>query len=288
MRTALSRTCAGFTLIEAVIVITLTGIIAAVVAVFIAKPVQGYADSARRADMTDTADTALRRIARDLRLALPNSVRITGGNQAMEFLSTRTGGRYRVALGNGAEDPLDFTAVDTTFDIFGPPIKFAATTLTNQNQIVFSNLGIAGVANAYDGSNRRQYNGAVGVDVSNLSVASASALPPELQGSTARLPGDDKPVAPPRFQVVDTPVSYVCNLAAGTLKRYWGYAISAAQANPPAGGQSALLAQNVSACSFSYSPGVTESSGLVAMQLSITQNNETVTLYHEVHVSNAP
>jgi MSHA biogenesis protein MshO len=288
MRTAPCRTGAGFTLIEAVIVITLTGIIAAVVAVFIAKPVQGYADSARRAEMTDTADTALRRIARDLRLALPNSVRITGANQAMEFLSTQTGGRYRVAIGNGGEDPLDFTAVDTTFEIFGPPIRFSATTPTNQNQIVFFNLGIAGIANAYDGSNRRQYGGAVGVDVSNMSIASTAALPPELQGSTARLPGDDKPVAPPRFQVVDTPVSYVCNLATGTLKRYWGYGISAAQSNPPAGGQSALLAQNVSACTFSYSPGVTESSGLVAMQLSITQNNETVTLYHEVHVSNAP
>jgi MSHA biogenesis protein MshO len=44
----------------------------------------------------------------------------------------------------------------------------------------------------------------------------------------------------------------------------------------------------VSACSFSYAPGITERNGLVAIQLSITKNGETVTLYHEVHVNNAP
>ncbi|TAN77825.1 MAG: type II secretion system protein, partial [Gallionella sp.] len=61
-----------------VMVIVITGIIGSMVAVFIKAPVQQYFDVARRADMTDTADTALRRITRDLRLALPNSVRVTG------------------------------------------------------------------------------------------------------------------------------------------------------------------------------------------------------------------
>jgi len=76
----------GFTLIEMVVVIVLTSIIAAVVAVFIKIPVQGYVDSARRAEMTDIADTALRRVGRDLRLALPNSVRITDAGATIEIL----------------------------------------------------------------------------------------------------------------------------------------------------------------------------------------------------------
>jgi MSHA biogenesis protein MshO len=267
----------GFTLVEAVIVITLTGIIASVVAIFIARPVQGYFDSAQRAEMTDTADTALRRIARDLRLALPNSVRPTGVSNTIEFLSTQTGGRYRaMTSGAGLGDPLDFvTGADTSFDVFGPPVTFSATTATNQNQIVVSNYGITG-ANAYSGNTastdvRRAYSGAVGA-ASNVSIASANPLP------------IDSPSH--RFFVVDTPVSYVC--AAGTLTRYWGYPISATQAIPTIGSNSAVLARNVSACSFSYAPGITERNGLVAMQLSITKNGETVTLYHEVHVNNAP
>jgi len=43
-----------------VIVISITAIIAGAVSVFISRPVEGYADAARRAEMSDIADTALR------------------------------------------------------------------------------------------------------------------------------------------------------------------------------------------------------------------------------------
>src|SRR5882762_9279670 len=67
----------GVTLIEMVIVISITAIIAGAVSVFISRPVEGYADAARRAEMSDIADTALRRMTRDVRTAVPNSIRIT-------------------------------------------------------------------------------------------------------------------------------------------------------------------------------------------------------------------
>jgi MSHA biogenesis protein MshO len=100
------------------------------------------------------------------------------------------------------------------------------------------------------------------------------------------------------FQVVDMPVTYICD--GGVLRRYWGYAIKSSQADtdsiakldalvtPPNTGSSAVLAQNVTTCVFTYDPGITERSGLVSMQLTITQGGEKVTLYHQVHVSNAP
>lgn len=253
----------GFTLVEAVMVITITGIIASMVAVFIASPVKGYFDSTRRAELTDTADTTIRRISRDVHLALPNSVRLASP-QVMEFLQTRAGGRYRV----DGIDALDFTnPTDTTFDILGPAVTMAAG-----DQIIIYNLGIPG-ADAYVGNNRRAYNG-VGGSVTNIPIASTSAFPL------------DSPAH--RFQVVDTPVTYICDLPTGTLRRYWGYTIAALQPNPPAGGNNALLANNVSACTFTYTQGVTERSGLISIQLSITQDNETVSLYHAVQVSNVP
>ena len=52
----------GVTLIELIVVIAITGIVGAAVAVFIRRPVEAYADAARRAALTDEADTALRRI----------------------------------------------------------------------------------------------------------------------------------------------------------------------------------------------------------------------------------
>jgi MSHA biogenesis protein MshO len=50
-----------------------------------------------------------------------------------------------------------------------------------------------------------------------------------------------------------------------------------------------LLANNVSACAFSYDANVVaQRSGLVTMRLAITENGETVTLYSATHVSNVP
>ena len=66
----------GFTLMEMVVVIAIAGVVAAGVALFIRLPVQGAMDTVRRAEYSDIADTALRRLARDVRRALPNSVRV--------------------------------------------------------------------------------------------------------------------------------------------------------------------------------------------------------------------
>jgi len=115
----------GVTLIEMVIVIAITAIIAGAVSVFISRPVEGYADAARRAEMSDIADTALRRITRDLRTALANSIRITefpaaSGIWYLEYLQGSGGGRYRAEKdSSGAGLPLDFTAPAASFDVIG-------------------------------------------------------------------------------------------------------------------------------------------------------------------------
>lgn len=260
----------GFTLIEAVVAIVITGIAGAMVALFARGPIQSYMDVAQRTELTDAADTALRRMSRDIRLALPNSVRIAGG-QTLEFLQTRTGGRYRAAIANdGSGDALEFRAGDTGFDVIGPDIAMASG-----DQIVVYNLGMPG-ADAYEGNtaathNRRAYSGSAGT-VSNLTVTSGD-FPLESPGH--------------RFQVVDTPVTYKCDLTARTLTRYWNYPITPAQPTDPEG-RSARLADNVIGCAFNYEPGITQRSGLVSMRITLKQNNETVTLYHEVNVNNVP
>ena len=66
----------GFTLIELVITLVISTIVVSFVAMFISGPVRGFTDQARRARLVDAADSALERIGRDVRRALPNSVRI--------------------------------------------------------------------------------------------------------------------------------------------------------------------------------------------------------------------
>ena len=275
----------GFTLIEMIVVIVLTSIIASAVAVFIKLPVQGYVDTARRAEMSDEADTALRRLGRDLRLALPNSVRVTDSGATIEILLTKIGGRYRIeSEATATADALDFSATDTLFDQLGPLSALTGQSITiNSDSVVIYNLGPGVVsADAYNGLNRSRITGLPG---------SAMANEQRIQIDPMQFPFDSPGN---RFQVIEGPVSYVC--ANGTLTRYWGYAITPTQQSgatlAASSASRALAASNVApglaSCTFVYAPGVTERAGLVALTLTLTRGLESVRLYHEVHVSNVP
>jgi MSHA biogenesis protein MshO len=257
------RAACGFTLTEAVMVIVITGILAGMVAVFIQKPVQGFFDTARRAALVDAADTVLRRLSRDVREALPNSVRVSGGT-ALEFLHVRSAGRYRE---QGLGDILDFTTNDTSFDVLGP-----AVSVQSGDSIVVYNLGITGWS-AYEppGTSRRVAAAPFGASLSNVAISSATFFP---LTSPAR-----------RFQVIDTPVSYVCSGA--LMSRYSGYAIVPAQPVPPAVA-GALIASNISGCTFAYATGPSEREALVTLSLALTSSGETVSLIYQIHVNNAP
>lgn len=67
----------GFSLIELVAVIVLLGIVAVGSSAFISSSVSIYSDTARRSELSQQGRYAVERISRELRDALPNSVRVT-------------------------------------------------------------------------------------------------------------------------------------------------------------------------------------------------------------------
>jgi MSHA biogenesis protein MshO len=286
----------GVTLVELIVTIVLGGIVSLLAVQFI-QPVRAYIDTSRRAALADAADGALRRMGRDLRLALPNSVRVTdsGGVTYIEFLLVRTGGRYRAepeaatttgcTNGSGtdpAEDTLSFSTADSCFKTLGSIPNLPAS---NTDFVVVFNLAPGSpAADAYafpgTGGNKSQLssitNAGAGVDRVNFGSHAYSYASP---GS--------------RFFIVEGPVTYACDPVGGTLKRHAGYTISSTQPTPPAGG-GALMASGVTGCSAFYQANVAaQSAGMVTLQLQLsTQDSagdtETVTLYHVVHVSNVP
>jgi MSHA biogenesis protein MshO len=276
------RRMAGFTLVEAVIVIVVTGILAAVVAIFIRAPVQGYFDSVRRAELTDQADVALRRITRDVRLALPNSLRVaTVGNDIyIEFIMTSAGGRYRdPADGSTGGNFLSFTdPLDVSFDVHGPLPAMAIG-----DSIVVFNLGPGNApADAYGGGNRATISGLAGnvVTLANNPFANQSPPLPSPHG---------------RFQVVPAAiraVSYRCPTAVpGPVQRYANYGFFAAQPTPPAGAPSLLISAGAT-CAVSYAPATGGRNGLLEIRLTLSSgagaNVETVVLQQQIRVDNAP
>ncbi|MCU0967577.1 MAG: prepilin-type N-terminal cleavage/methylation domain-containing protein [Rubrivivax sp.] len=275
------RSAGGFTLVEAVVVIVVVGIVAAVVGRFIVQPVQAYQAVAARSALVDQADLALRQVARDLRVALPNSVRTTASGLALELIPTRGAARYATS-GSGA---LEFGVVDTSFDVVGPPLVLGAA-----QPLVFYNLGTGVVgSDAYApatgaaeqaASNRRVSSNAAGA-ATTIGLVSAAALPAAAFA------------APHRVFAVDPPVSYRCDLASGRLLRHQDYGFVATQPDPPSGGTSSVLATGVAGCRFSVEGTlVAAHAALVTLRLALAtttpSGTETVTLHHAVYVDNLP
>lgn len=277
----------GFTLLEAIIVIVITGILSSIVAVFITRPVAGYVDATRRAQLTDAADGALRMMGRDIRSALPNSVRVNNKNGVfyLEFLATKAGGRFR-------QDDTCFTAgagcsqlvtLGSIMAHFGALDANDRVVIYNQYNNERNNDCSANNPSAYCGQNTAAITAA---GANTLGFANTVFLP--ALGTSP--PGN-------RFQIIDgtqQAVTYACspafngNNGTGTLTRQWGYGINAVQAVPPAGTTTALLANAVSGCLIQYAQGTTQNSGLVTLWLELMRNGERVSLNYQVHVINAP
>jgi len=263
-------------------------VIGGMVAVFMKSPIDAYFDSARRAGLTDAADTTVRRMARDIRKALPNSIR-SAGSQCVEFIPTKTGARYRADVGGGG-DVLDFAAADTRFNMLGRNADLPADQqIAAGDLIAIYNLGIPG-ADAYAADNTSAVtnaSGEAGTPVESIITIDSKQFP--------------LASASHRFQVIpgaEQVVRYVCVGATGTNAQGDGNGVLyrqvlmlpllAGASCPATVTGAAVMASRVSACSFDYSGSDLQRNALLVMTLGLTERNETVKLQHEVHVSNTP
>lgn len=262
----------GFTLIELIVVLVILGIMAMLTIGIILNPFQAFQDQARRAQVVAEADGAMTRMVRELRHALPNSVRVGGTNQEyLEFIPTLDGGRYRAAFDpGGGSNPLEFTKVDDSFDVVG---GLQTGTAGPGDFVVIYNTTASGTGtNAYAGDNRATIQ-AVGAIIA-LSPPGKQFPHPSLESQ--------------RFDVVPAggPISFYCS--GGQLRRHTGYGFATAQ---PTGltTAGALLAEGVTTCRFDYVPGDNVRSGLVTLRLGLTdEEGESVALLYQAQVVNAP
>jgi MSHA biogenesis protein MshO len=292
----------GFTLVEAVMVIVIVGVIGGMLAVFIQAPVQSYADSLARAELSDTADLALRRIARDLRLALPNSIRVTG--DSLEMLMTRTGGRYLSAEdGVDALPVLDFLdPANTSLTVVGQMPRDDQLT-PGSDYLVVNNLGPGfPAANAYDVAALPRNIAKVAHVVAHDKLIVLATNPFAAEAPPTIPPTPPSPPSPSpsqRFHIVSGPVTYSCGLepdgAMRLLTRQSGYPIAPAQLADPVRatgiGQRSLLAGRVRSCQFAYQALASQRSALVILTLELQPRDSTaatVRLVRQVHVDNSP
>lgn len=254
------KSSAGFTLVELVIVIVVMAILGGISVSFIRNSILAYANSETYYELSDRADVSLRRMARDVRNALPNSVWVSTAGDYVQFVPIKAGGRYQ-------QDSLDFTASSgDTFTVQGEAVN-----VESGDQLVIYNLGISG-ANAYEGTNIRALT-SVGSNLTSLSYTGA-AFP--------------LPSPASRFYVVNGAVFYVCDTANRRLLMYSGYNITAGHPSSFSSLTPSVVAEDVNSCSFTYSEGVMQHTSVVTAQLELSKNGGVVRLINLINVVNSP
>jgi MSHA biogenesis protein MshO len=280
----------GFTLVELIMVIMITGILAASLTVFLKPAIDSYIDTRRRADLTDMADTALRRMSQDIRSAVPNSVRSVSAT-CFQLVPTIAGGRYRMASdtvndtppplpctpGATCSAPLDVTQATTVFDVLSP-LATAPAPAANDWVVIGNQNG----DDVYTGVTRAQI--------------SAAPTTPRASDGLSRITVGSKqfPVGYDggRFVVVPNATQSLIYSCVGTTL-YRKVTASFALADATACGNAtdgAVVATDAASCSFVYNPnnGATQQSGFVWMRLELSRAGESAALAHGVHVDNVP
>ncbi|MCW8929511.1 MAG: type II secretion system GspH family protein [Gammaproteobacteria bacterium] len=274
--------CHGFTLVELITVMVITGIVAMTVVNLITTPMEGFADMKRRAELVDIAEISMHRMAREIRHALPNSVCINrsgttcnnnASGQTIEILHTMAGGRYK-------EASLDVSQATSSIDL-EKNISNAGSVSTAAGDpdcgyvgkadcLAIYNLGQGQLnADAWQGSG---FNGA---NLAAINSISATQIDYESNRFYYNSPQN-------RLMVVDKAVAFMCS----GDKLYYdeNYNFSNLPTNRY------LLADKVttSACQFEYTPGTLTRPGLVTIQIEINDSGEKISLLHQVFVENQP
>jgi MSHA biogenesis protein MshO len=280
--------CRGFTLIELVVTVAVSAVVVSFMAMFVLTPMNAYSAQTRRAELVDSADSALRLIGRDLQIAVPNSVRIasSGSSVALELLSSVDGARYRDSgpLADASRE-LDLTAPDGAFATTVPFSYVTVPFSSSSHYLVIYNVGVPG-ANAWD---MTDVITPAGTQISIAAGATANENLVTLNPAFRFAWGSPNK----RVLLVEGPVTYLCDTSARTLTRYSGYGIASSQpltvpALLAAGATGSRVANDVDSCAFDYAPGTAQRSGLATLALQLTRSGERVQLLQQVHMVNAP
>ena len=261
-------------MVELVVVIVVLGVLAAGTTKYIVDSMEAYSSTVRRDQLASTSRLAVERVVRELRNALPNSVRIDTNTVAgvtthcLEFFPIKRASAYLTlptTAANISFSSVNFTKPATDDGFYIAVYPHNTSTLYTQP--------IPGPIKDFHFINSDPANGIVALTANH-----------QFDYHSARK----------RFFLVNHPVSFCINTP-GELRRYTDYGIIAAQATPPTTAtDDALLAEDlqltdgVAITPFTFDPGTLTRAGVVTLDFRFMEDNEWVRLLQEVQIRNVP
>lgn len=270
-KVVLKKSQRGFTLIEMIAVIVVLSILAAMGGSFVVESTKSYQSSQTRTRLVNTGRQAIERMSRQLRIALPYSLRLTNSNQCIEFMPIASGGNY-LGLKNSDDtytgylpDLINGGAGRASFDVSPHAIDFGSAQ--------YVTVGAMAANEVY------------GVTpVSRATLASRTST--QLTLSTAKI--WQRNSINKRFYLLNTPQAF-CVI--NNELRFYDNQDATTVVDPEVNLSStySLLADNVIALTpFALTAGSENRNTIVQINISFAHKAESVPFTHSVMVRNVP
>jgi MSHA biogenesis protein MshO len=270
------RSIRGFTLIELIIVIILLAVVAGFSFQFVGIGAQMFTTGAERLQTIEKSRFAAERVTRELRNAVPNSIRIrsSGGVQCLEFTPVRAVGTYYDAPIRSRSDKMTLVTLSSLSNswVAEPPDRIFIYA-TRSNFIYANNAQrYAVLAESYDSAS------------ASASTPATHILPLVADSRFAQSSPRE------RAYIGKQPVSFC--LQNDGLYRVGNYGWNQSQTVPPVTlNESQLLAErlNMVKSSFLLEPGTSQRNNVINIQLEfVSRSNESIFYNQKVHIPNAP
>ncbi len=252
------RSQRAFTLVELVAVMVILSIIAAIGVGFVVRATESYQSTQTRALLVNTARQAVERMTRQLRGALPYSVRITNNDQCLQFMPIAAGGNY-------------FNPVPDQQNLAPPTASIPASPVSiDFGSARFVAIGAMNAAEIY-GPSPTSLSGYSGYSAGALQLSASQRWQ---RNSVNR-----------RYYLLDNAQAFC--LAGNELRFYSG--IEPQHQSVDLTANFDIIARGVTANgAFELANGSENRNTLINVSLDFTSGNETINYTHRVFIRNVP
>ena len=252
----------GFTLVELIAVIVILAIIGTFSSQFVVSTIENYQTSVERTQLIREGRLAMERITRQVRGALPNSVRATvsGSNTCLEFIPVVGGGYYLDELPDVNNGAAAVSTISTS--------SFSINDGQGDAEWVY----IAPLAG-------EPYSGGVSVRAALSSSLSEGATGSSLSLDSATV--FERNSVSQRFYLTTDPQAFCLDSGDLVFESDYGAPGSTVSSGGP------LLASSVSG-SFAVSAGSVDRNVVILIVLTFSKGDQSATLSEQVFVRNVP